>query len=75
MEDLITTATTTPGARPRRLRRTAALREAVAETVLRPRHLIHPMFVRAGTNIVRPIGSMPGHAQLTVDRLGHDTDE
>jgi porphobilinogen synthase len=30
------------------------------------------MFIRAGTNTVQPIGSMPGHAQFTADRLGPD---
>jgi porphobilinogen synthase len=74
MEELLNTETSTIGVRPRRLRRTAALREALAETVLLPRHLVHPMFIRAGSNMVRPIGSMPGHSQLTVDRLGSEVD-
>jgi porphobilinogen synthase len=74
MEDLLATTTPAPGLRPRRLRRTAALRDAIAETVLLPRHLVHPMFVRAGSNEVRPIGSMPGHSQLTVDRLAPEID-
>jgi porphobilinogen synthase len=72
MEDLLTTGVPPIAARPRRLRRTAALRDALGETLLMPRHLIHPMFIRAGTNTVQPIGSMPGHAQFTADRLGPD---
>ena len=74
MEELIAASDSGSVIRPRRLRRTAAFRESIAETVLLPRHLVHPMFVRSGTNAVRPIGSMPGHAQLTVDRLGTDAD-
>jgi porphobilinogen synthase len=69
MEDLLASTAAVPGARPRRLRRTASLRAAVAESVLLPRHLVHPLFVRAGTNVARPIGSMPGHAQQTTDLL------
>jgi porphobilinogen synthase len=69
MEDLLASTAPVPGARPRRLRRTTSLRAAVAESVLLPRHLVHPLFVRAGTNVERPIGSMPGHAQWTADLL------
>jgi porphobilinogen synthase len=75
VEELLTTGVPAPAVRPRRLRRTAALRDAIAETVLLPRHLVHPMFVRAGSDTVQPIRSMPGHSQLTVDRLGAETDE
>ncbi|HSJ64819.1 MAG TPA: porphobilinogen synthase [Gemmatimonadaceae bacterium] len=74
MEELIAASDAASPIRPRRLRRTAALRAAIAESVLMPRHLVHPMFVRAGTNATRPIASMPGHAQLTVDRLGAEAD-
>jgi porphobilinogen synthase len=61
-------------ARPRRLRRTPALRALVAETTLRPEQLIHPLFVREGRSEVRPISSMPGHAQRTLDRLDEELD-
>ena len=74
MEHILANTIRSPESRPRRLRRTAALREALAETVLLPRHLVHPMFVRAGTNTERPIASMPGHAQRTVDLLVRDLD-
>lgn len=56
-----------PIQRPRRLRRTATLREMVRETTLRPSQLIAPLFVTPGDGRRRPIGSMPGHAQLSVD--------
>jgi porphobilinogen synthase len=58
--------------RPRRLRRSAALRGMLAETRLDVRQLIHPLFVRAGRAVERPIDSMPGHAQRSVDRLAKE---
>jgi porphobilinogen synthase len=61
--------------RPRRLRRTPALRRMVRETALSVDHLIAPLFVAAGSGIVRPIRSMPGHAQLSVDQLDLEINE
>ncbi len=61
--------------RPRRLRRTPALRRMVRETTLSVDHLIAPLFVAAGSGIVRPIRSMPGHAQLSVDQLDLEINE
>ena len=58
---------TFPVHRPRRLRRTAAIRAMVRETTLRPEQLVSPLFVTPGENRKKPIGSMPGHAQLSVD--------
>ncbi|MGW5141558.1 porphobilinogen synthase [Nocardia beijingensis] len=55
--------------RPRRLRRTPALRRLVAETTLEPRQLVLPMFVADGLTEPRPIGSMPGVAQHSLDSL------
>jgi len=69
MEALTVTTAQTTRARPRRLRRTAALRDALGETTLRAAQLVHPLFVRDGFAAERPIASMPGHAQRTVDRL------
>lgn len=71
-DDLIIPASTDAGApahRPRRTRRTAALRAFVRETPLRASDLIHPLFIVEGTGVVRPIETMPGHAQRSVDRL------
>jgi porphobilinogen synthase len=61
--------------RPRRLRRTPALRRMVRETTLSVDHLIAPLFVAAGSGIVRPIRSMPGYAQLSVDQLDLEVNE
>ncbi|MFF3571704.1 porphobilinogen synthase [Nocardia jiangxiensis] len=55
--------------RPRRLRRTPALRRLVAETTLEPRHLVLPMFVADGLDEPREIGSMPGVQQHSMDSL------
>ncbi len=60
---------TRPVVRPRRLRRTAALRDLVAETALAPRQLVLPVFVREGATEPVPIGSMPGVVQHTRDSL------
>ncbi|MEB3298055.1 MAG: porphobilinogen synthase [Candidatus Sericytochromatia bacterium] len=59
----------TPGFRPRRLRRTEALRRAVRETILEPRHLILPLFACPGEGVAREVPSMPGVFQQSVDRL------
>ncbi len=53
--------------RPRRLRRTAALRALVGETHLRPDRFVFPMFVRFGHQVREPIPSLPGHARLSID--------
>lgn len=58
-----------PSLRMRRLRRHPQLRELVRETSLSPKDLILPLFVRHGENQAIPINSMPGHFQLSVDRL------
>jgi porphobilinogen synthase len=60
--------------RPRRLRARGALRDLVAEARLETRRLVHPLFVRHGSGIEKPIGSLPGHAQRSVDRIGEDVD-
>ena len=55
--------------RPRRLRRTPALRRLVRETRLSPEDFILPLFVVHGENVRREIESMPGQHQLSVDQL------
>jgi porphobilinogen synthase len=55
--------------RPRRLRRTEALRNLVRETRLTTSGLIYPMFVCPGTNLRQEVTSMPGVAQQSVDRV------
>ena len=55
--------------RPRRLRSSPLLRAMVRETDVSPARLIQPLFVRPGKNERRPIKSMPGCFQLSVDQL------
>lgn len=55
--------------RPRRLRRTAAIREMVRETRLSPSELIYPLFACPGEGVRREIKSMPGVFNLSVDEL------
>jgi porphobilinogen synthase len=60
---------TFPASRPRRLRRTPALRRLVAETSLEAGQLVLPVFVREGATEPTPITSMPGVVQHTRDSL------
>ncbi|MBF0462028.1 MAG: porphobilinogen synthase [Magnetococcales bacterium] len=54
--------------RPRRLRRNAAIRRLVRETLVQPADLVYPLFVVPGENIRRPVPSMPGVMQLSIDQ-------
>jgi porphobilinogen synthase len=58
-----------PTTRPRRLRRTPAIRRLVSETSLEARQLVLPVFVREGATEPTPISSMPGVVQHTRDSL------
>ncbi|MGH2697264.1 MAG: porphobilinogen synthase [Actinomycetota bacterium] len=64
-----------PTHRPRRLRRTAALRDLVRETDLGPRHLVAPLFVKEGIVEPAPIDSMPGQSQHTLESLRKEARE
>ena len=64
-----------PAHRPRRLRRTAALRRLIRETDLTPRHLIAPLFVKEGIEDPVPIASMPGQHQHTLESLRKEARE
>jgi porphobilinogen synthase len=55
--------------RPRRLRRSPAIRGLVRETQLQPSNFILPLFVVEGEGIRKEIASMPGNAQLSIDVL------
>ncbi len=55
--------------RPRRLRRTAAIRDLIAETHLGVEDLIAPLFVREGIDEPQPIASLPGVVQHTSDTV------
>lgn len=59
-----------PLSRPRRLRRTAWIRDMVQETRLHPSDLIWPIFVMDGIDAETPVESMPGVSRVTVDRCG-----
>ena len=58
-----------PTTRLRRLRYHPAVRELVRETRLSTANFILPLFVRTGENVRQPIGSMPGHDQISVDQV------
>lgn len=58
-----------PAERPRRLRRTVALRRLVAETRLHPSDLLLPLFVKEGLREAVPVASMPGVMQHSLDSL------
>ena len=65
-----------PGARrPRRLRRTPALRDLVRETTLAPDDFVYPLFVVSGEGVRNPIPSMPGIDQLAADLLAAEARE
>ena len=55
--------------RPRRNRRTAAMRDLMREHDATPRDLVLPVFVCEGTDQEQPIASMPGVARYSLDRL------
>jgi porphobilinogen synthase len=58
-----------PAQRPRRLRRTPAIRRLVAETSLEPSDFVAPLFVAEGLSEPKAILSLPGHAQHTLESL------
>ena len=64
-----------PQNRLRRLRRTATWRRMLRETVLSANDFVYPMFVVHGDNTSNPVASMPGVAQLSVDRLVQEASE
>lgn len=55
--------------RPRRNRRSEAIRSSLRETFLSPAHLIYPVFVQEGQGKSDAIKSMPGQARLSLDEL------
>jgi porphobilinogen synthase len=62
-----------PAYRPRRLRRTEALRRLVRETRVVREQLVQPLFVVPGKGVTSPVDSMPGIAQLSVDRVAEES--
>lgn len=61
--------------RPRRLRKTPALRRMMRETTLSPADFVAGLFIAEGNNVERAISSMPGNAQLSVDKLDSKIEE
>jgi len=61
--------------RPRRLRRTAAIREMVRETSLSQKDLIAPLFVKYGLKEKEPVSSMPGQYRFSVDAIVNEAKE
>lgn len=66
---------TFPETRMRRLRRTESLRALVRETSLDPGDLIYPLFICPGEGVRKPIGSMPGVFNLSVDEAVKEAEE
>lgn len=63
-----------PKTRLRRLRQSVNLRDLVRETQINIDKLILPLFIKHGSGVKNPIQSMPGHFQLSVDRLPEEVD-
>ena len=64
-----------PVSRPRRLRKTAALRELLRETHLTKNDFIYPLFVVEGNDLKKEISSMPGQFQMSVDNILRECEE
>ena len=64
-----------PAHRKRRLRVSEAMRSLVRETHLEPSQFVLPLFVCPGEGVRKAIGSMPGHAQLSVDELVRECEQ
>ena len=58
-----------PDYRPRRMRRTENLRRMIRETRLAPEDFIYPLFVVPGSGVQKPIGSLPGQFNFSVDKV------
>src|SRR5205809_745905 len=61
-----------PAYRPRRLRRSEALRRLVRETRVDAAQLVQPLFVVPGRGVEKPVASMPGIAQRSVERTAEE---
>jgi porphobilinogen synthase len=61
--------------RPRRLRRTPAIRDMVRETTLSVKDFIAPLFVKPGQGEKEPISTMPGQYHFSVDAVVKEAEE
>jgi porphobilinogen synthase len=57
-----------PDYRPRRMRRTAGLRRMIRETRLSVDDFVYPLFVVPGSGVEKPIGSLPGQFNFSVEK-------
>jgi len=64
-----------PETRPRRLRRTPALRRMVRETTLSPDNFIYPLFVCPGKGVRREVASLPGQFHFSADEVVREAEE
>jgi porphobilinogen synthase len=64
-----------PDTRPRRLRRTPALRRLVRETTISPDNFIFPLFVGPGKGVHKEIPPLPGQYQFSVDTVAREVEE
>jgi porphobilinogen synthase len=64
-----------PEYRPRRMRRTEALRGLIRETALSVNQLIYPLFIVPGKKVRKEVASMPGVYQISVDQLAGEARE
>ena len=71
----LATSIARPTQRPRRLRRSPAVRALVRETRLDPAAFVAPLFVRSGIGIREPIGPLPGVDRLSPDELEREATE
>jgi porphobilinogen synthase len=64
-----------PIERPRRLRRSPAIRDLVQETNLTAADLVWPVFIKDGSRVNEPIAALPGRARLSIDLLQKETEK
>jgi porphobilinogen synthase len=63
-----------PESRPRRLRRTDAIRRMVRETTLSPDNFMYPLFIVPGKGVRKEIPSLPGQYHLSVDQVAREAE-
>lgn len=61
--------------RPRRLRESRTMRDLVAETDLRAKDLVQPLFVVPGEGVRRPITALPGQEHLSADEAALEAEK
>ena len=64
-----------PHYRPRRMRQTDSLRSMIRETHLHPHMFVYPLFATYGEDVRKPVESMPGVFQLSINNLVEEAKE